>query len=116
MSSEHRPRCCPGGVNRPNKNPGVRNQMSQNDKPDYPSLARQGINLAKLAIAAVRQAAAGNAIYCTAEQKARRLASCHSCQWYDPNQGRCKKCGCFLQQKTSIAASECPVDKWKAER
>ena len=90
--------------------------MPQEDKPHYPSLAKQGINLAKLASAAARQAVAGNAIYCTAEQKARRLAICNYCQWYDSAAGRCKKCGCFLAQKTSIAAAECPINKWTAEK
>lgn len=105
---------CPGGVNRPNRlNNTVRKPMADaNDKPNYPSLARQGVNLAKLATAAARQAVAGNAVYVPAEVKNQRLAICKSCTHYDPNQGRCKKCGCFLEAKTSFAASECPVLKW----
>jgi len=46
------------------------------------------------------------------EVKEERLSICSSCSYYDPEQERCKECGCWLQLKTSFAASECPIDKW----
>ena len=48
------------------------------------------------------------------EVKESRMAICESCEFlYGPTK-QCKKCGCFIFTKSSIASSECPIRKWTA--
>lgn len=41
-----------------------------------------------------------------------RLKICQACEFFKKNGSRCKKCGCFMQLKTLIAKSKCPIGKW----
>jgi hypothetical protein len=45
----------------------------------------------------------------------KRLEICKTCPYYDKNLTRCEKCGCFMEFKTLLMDSECPIGKWKAE-
>mgnify|MGYP003113290475 CR=1 FL=1 len=45
----------------------------------------------------------------TAERE-RRLKICHSCEHFNPP--RCTLCGCFMNFKTTLSSSNCPVGKW----
>lgn len=74
----------------------------------YPSLTQQAWNAGK-AVAAV--ATSGFAVV-SQEEQARRLAICHECEFYDPQQIRCRKCACRLNLKTRLEAWHCPIDKW----
>jgi hypothetical protein len=46
------------------------------------------------------------------ELKRYRLSICVTCEFYDKLQKRCKKCGCFMQLKTTLAQAKCPEGKW----
>lgn len=41
-----------------------------------------------------------------------RLEICKGCEWYRKNTNQCKKCGCFMKLKTSLANAKCPLGKW----
>jgi hypothetical protein len=41
-----------------------------------------------------------------------RLSICFSCPDLIKLTNQCKKCGCFMDFKTSLEASKCPVGKW----
>lgn len=41
-----------------------------------------------------------------------RIEICNSCEFLIEVTRNCKKCGCFVDGKTKIAASKCPVNKW----
>ncbi len=46
------------------------------------------------------------------ETRNTRLDLCLSCEYlFKPTQN-CKKCGCFVQAKTWLTNSSCPVKKW----
>jgi len=45
----------------------------------------------------------------TAERD-RRLKVCHGCEHFDAP--RCTLCGCFMNFKTTLLSSECPIGKW----
>ena len=45
-----------------------------------------------------------------AKEKNRRLSICHDCEHYDAP--RCTLCGCFMNFKTTLLSSECPINKW----
>jgi hypothetical protein len=41
-----------------------------------------------------------------------RLEICKTCVFYRPKTNQCKKCGCFMKLKTSLAHASCPIGKW----
>ena len=81
-------------------------------KHEYPPLLEQAANAAG---ALVRAAASGFARVDQAEQD-RRLAICRGddtqpkCEFYDPSQGRCFKCGCVAAWKARLVSEHCPLD------
>jgi len=84
-------------------------------KNEYPSLSKQGKNLASFALLMVKKAMSeGTASITVSEgiQRA-RINTCRDCPSYDDIQHRCKECGCFLAAKVKFSASSCPLDKWE---
>jgi hypothetical protein len=43
-----------------------------------------------------------------------RLDICRGCPEFIKLTGQCKECGCVMYTKVKIAASECPLEKWKS--
>lgn len=41
-----------------------------------------------------------------------RLEICKSCEWFRQRSQTCKKCGCFMKLKTTLAHAKCPIAKW----
>lgn len=52
----------------------------------------------------------------TEEERARRIAICESCEFFDPGPRRCKHlgCGCFLDEAVKLKTKHCPLNppKW----
>ena len=46
------------------------------------------------------------------EEKRRRLSICDTCE--HKKGSKCNLCGCFLNYKTKLTNSECPLLKWSA--
>jgi hypothetical protein len=46
------------------------------------------------------------------EEISKRLAICHSCEFFRAQDERCSKCGCFLKYKTAWRSQKCPIGKW----
>lgn len=46
------------------------------------------------------------------EERDRRLKVCHTCEHFDAP--RCELCGCFMNFKTTLRSSECPIGKWSS--
>jgi hypothetical protein len=76
--------------------------------PEYPPLLQQAGNLVGAAVAHV----ASGMAKVDGEELARRLAICGGCTSYDPDAGRCRKCGCYLARKARWTSSGCPLGKW----
>lgn len=55
-------------------------------------------------------------VLCSKEIQQERLNICNICEFKSSSSRRikCSKCGCYMEVKTWIASSECPVQKWKA--
>lgn len=53
--------------------------------------------------------------YVSDEIQERRYSICMSCEHFRRTTKQCKKCGCFMTIKTSLANAECPAGKWLAE-
>lgn len=41
-----------------------------------------------------------------------RYEICKTCEHFRPIPKTCKKCGCFMKMKTTLAKAKCPVGKW----
>ena len=41
-----------------------------------------------------------------------RIEICNSCEFLLEITRNCKKCGCFVDVKTKLAHTSCPVKKW----
>jgi len=46
------------------------------------------------------------------EIAAYRLSICETCEHFRKTSRTCRKCGCFMKLKTTLAKSKCPVGKW----
>lgn len=45
----------------------------------------------------------------------KRIAICDDCEFYDKRIKKCEKCGCFMEYKTLMMSSSCPINKWGKE-
>jgi hypothetical protein len=76
----------------------------------YPPLTEQIGNALK---AGVKFAASGFKLV-SSEEHDRRLEICRApCQFWDPTQERCTKCGCVDTWKAWLDSQKCPMDYWK---
>ena len=41
-----------------------------------------------------------------------RISTCKSCEFFNAENTRCGKCGCYMNAKTKLQAAKCPVGKW----
>jgi hypothetical protein len=88
------------------------NRYLVNMDPQFPSRFQQAKNLAQTAGRAAWTAAQGNGVFVPDEIKKSRMSICKSCPHFSSTDVRCKHCGCYLESKTALRASKCPVDKW----
>jgi hypothetical protein len=81
---------------------------------EYPSLFQQAANAAHAVGSVVAAAVRGEPVTVPQEEQDRRLAICHTCEFWDAAQQRCSKCGCFGAWKTWLASQHCPLEppKW----
>ncbi len=48
----------------------------------------------------------------TNDVQSERISACISCEHFIKMTHQCKKCGCFMDLKTWIKKSKCPIGKW----
>ena len=41
-----------------------------------------------------------------------RLDICYDCPFFNKRSIRCRKCGCFMNLKTTLKQAKCPIGKW----
>ena len=95
-------RSTPGGQGK-----GFGERKPKPKKPAYPSLGRQVRNLAQTAGQVAR-----NPKPASEELYQKRMKLCRACTFFDPEQVRCRKCGCKLKGKARFEAAHCPIQKW----
>jgi hypothetical protein len=83
-----------------------------NNSEQFPSLPEQAKNTTLLIADVIRNAIQNNQVFTTSEEKNRRLSLCMGCEHFDAPSKRCKKCGCYMEQKTGFTAAQCPIKKW----
>jgi hypothetical protein len=81
---------------------------------DYPSVARQALNLAGAVGRVAGAAVTGNAVTVSDQEQDRRLALCRDCERFNAGQGRCRECGCLAKFKAMLKTERCPLTppKW----
>ena len=85
------------------------NPQNTNNK-DFPSLFVQADNLVKQVISSGTDALKGKPLVASTEKAKARLDICAACEFF--HQGRCLKCGCFMNKKAHLESAQCPIDKW----
>jgi hypothetical protein len=79
----------------------------------FPSAFQMARNLARDAWKAARESAAGAPLLLDAGAAHVRLEVCMACPEFDD--GRCRKCGCYMNVKAHLAAMNCPLGKWPGD-
>ena len=82
------------------------------EEQQYPSVGEQAKNIVNLVQDAISDVLKGNQLFASEEEQNRRMEICKACDQFSQEDIRCRKCGCYLQQKTSLTASKCPLNKW----
>jgi hypothetical protein len=90
--------------------------MAKGGRPSYPPVLQQLGSAASAVGRAAAAAVTGQPVLVSAEERQRRLAICHGCESWDPQQSRCRLCGCSTNQKVALATESCPASppKWQA--
>lgn len=78
---------------------------------EFPSLFTQVRNLVEQAVASGTGVLNGKPLMATIEKAKARLDICAACEFF--SEGRCSKCGCFMNKKVHLDASQCPMNKWE---
>ena len=88
----------------------IRTKLENENLESFPSVFQQARNLAKQAWLSGVDVAKGKPLLSTAEKAQARLDICAGCEFF--SQGRCSKCGCFMDKKAHLEAAQCPINKW----
>lgn len=80
-----------------------------NDK-KLPSFFEQVKNLSNLTSTVITDMVDGKEVIVSEDIQKQRMEICNNCSHNIG--GRCALCGCFLEAKTKISSSQCPVMKW----
>ena len=79
---------------------------------DYPSVTKQISNLTETAFSILKTYVTEGSIRTTKEIENCRWQICKTCKLYDPEQHRCRECGCYIQNKLECSGSHCPLNFW----
>ena len=96
-------------------------QEEEASKTKFPSMFQMGRNLVKDTWTSMRAKSKGYQWMVSADKADERLEICRQCPFFKYDQvnpetgvadGRCLKCGCFMNVKAHWAYAECPIGKW----
>ena len=79
---------------------------------DYPDFWEQIEGFKKFAESVDQGAKEGKGVLVPEEVSKLRLEECGRCDYYDKQQNRCRKCGCYMKVKVKFVNTSCPVGKW----
>ena len=82
---------------------------------DEPSLPQQAKNFTSTAYDIVKGFVSDGTLYVPDEVQKARLDICKDCNRFDPNEVKCKECGCPLSGPTSkikFSKGRCPLNFW----
>ena len=77
----------------------------------YPKLGQMALTVAKAIIDETKSIVSGDDPI-DQDTINKRIEVCNSCEFFVKEDGRCIKCGCFMQIKASMRSQTCPIGKW----
>jgi hypothetical protein len=81
---------------------------------DLPSFGEMVKSLAGTTNDVVRGMLGGDGLLVTEDIYNERMNICNSCPFFIKESKRCTKCGCFMEAKTRLKKTYCPINKWGA--
>ena len=87
-------------------------ELKNEDISKYPSFFQMARNAIKQTWVSGTTVLAGQPFLVKAEVANARLEICNSCEYFEKEPGRCRKCGCFMVAKANLLKSGCPLNKW----
>lgn len=82
------------------------------EKTDLPSLKQMAFGLTEAIRDNITNAISNGVLLASEEEKEKRFDICVTCEFLMVKQSRCLKCGCYMNLKTRLKASKCPIGKW----
>jgi hypothetical protein len=86
--------------------------LASSNKPNFPSIGQMTKNIGSDFVKNVQSVAAGNSLIAEDAEGNRRKSICNGCEFFNKEQDRCTKCGCYMAVKAYLKASSCPIGKW----
>lgn len=85
---------------------------------EYPSLPEQAKNLAQFGWDMLQHVYKNQnaTLFVSDEVYNERTKICSECDHFDPEQNRCKECGCFIPAKAKMILDGCPLSKWTEDK
>jgi hypothetical protein len=87
-------------------------KLASSTRSSFPSVPQMAKNLGNDVIKAVQNIAAGNPVISNDSEANRKKSICNSCEFFNSQQDRCTKCGCYVAVKVYLKSSFCPIGKW----
>lgn len=81
-------------------------------KDDLPSLREMAFGLTDALKQNITNVVVNGVLLASQEEMEKRFNLCVACEYLIPEQSRCIKCGCYMNMKTRLQASKCPINKW----
>lgn len=80
---------------------------------ELPSFADMTRNLLGTAADVVKGVVHGEGVLVTEEIYNTRMNICGNCKFFRKEDKRCSQCGCFMEAKTRLKKTFCPIHKWE---
>lgn len=82
------------------------------EKNDFPSLKQMAFSLTDVIKENITNAVSNGVLLASEEEREKRFDICVACEFLMHKQSRCLKCGCYMNLKTRLKVSKCPIGKW----
>jgi len=88
------------------------NSLASSTKGNFPSVGQMAKNIGNDIVKNVKSVVSGNSLNADQQEATKRKNICNGCEFFNKQQDRCTKCGCYLAVKVYLKASNCPIGKW----
>lgn len=80
---------------------------------DYPDFWEQMKGFAEFTGKQIKQVSNNSGtIFAEKETQEKRMEICNTCVFFDKDQNRCRKCGCYMSVKVKFKDVKCPMKFW----
>jgi len=90
--------------------PRCNDDDSLKELPSFADMAKSLLNTTKDVASGIIQ---GEGLLVTEEVYNTRMNICNGCEFFVHKSKRCTQCGCFMEAKTRLKKTFCPIHKWE---